>query len=98
MKEFFSSERCLHSNVTHVDDNASELQYARCAMFSEQITKCKDISLEKFGYIKIRSTYMGDVDGSRTLRAESHKLVCNNLRLIRLDLGLRGRPWSRRKF
>jgi hypothetical protein len=72
-------------------DNASELQYARCAMFSEQITKCKDISLEKIGCIKIRSTYMGDVDGSRTLRAESHKLVCNTRRLIRvLDLGLRG--------
>ena len=34
---------------------------------------------------------MGDVDGSRTLGAESHKLVCNTLRgLIRLDLGLRG--------
>jgi hypothetical protein len=48
------------------------------------------MSLEKIGCIKIRSTYMGDVDGSRTLRAESHKLVCNTLRLIRLDLGLRG--------
>ena len=33
---------------------------------------------------------MVNVDGSRTLRAESHKLVCNNLRLLRLDLGLRG--------
>ena len=72
---FFSSERCLHSNVTLVDDNASELQYARCAMFSEQTTECEDISLGKIGYIKITSTYMGNVDGSRTLRAESHKLV-----------------------
>ena len=64
MKEFFSAERCRHSNVPHVDDNGSELQHARCAMFSDQITKCKDISLGKIGCIKIRSTYMGNVDGS----------------------------------
>lgn len=63
------------------------IQDVQC--FLENLQNSQIILLKSLD-IRLEVRTWADVDGNRTLKAESQKLVANNLRLIRLVLGLRG--------